>query len=89
MSVSTKARTAAPAPELPRTTSWTAERIAKLSMIEVRQLKDNAVRLGEPEIAALCDKAMTDLRRIASAARKAAPPKPAKRKVKPTEVPQD
>ena len=85
--MSAKAKTAAPPPELPRTTSWTAERIAKLNMIEVRQLKDNALRLGEPEIAALCDKAMTELRRIATAARKAAPPKP--RKVKPTVVPQD
>jgi len=82
-----KAKTPAPPPELPRTTSWTAERIAKLNMVEVRQLKDNAVRLGEPEIAALCDKAMTELRRIASAARKAAAPKP--RKAKPAEVPQD
>lgn len=74
-------------PVLPRATAWTAERIAKLNMIEVRQLKDNALRLGEPEIAALCDKAMTELRRIASAARKAAPPKP--KKPKPAAVPQD
>ena len=85
--MSAKTKVAPLPPVLPRATTWTAERIAKLNMIEVRQLKDNALRLGEPEIAALCDKAMTDLRRIASAARKAAPPKP--RKVKPAEVPQD
>lgn len=84
--VSAKAKVVV-APELPRNTAWTPERIAKLNMIEVRQLKDNALRLGEPEIAALCDKAMTDLRRIATAARKAAPPKP--RKAKPAPVPQD
>jgi hypothetical protein len=81
-------KTKAPPPELPRSTSWTAERIAKLNMIEVRQLKDNALRLGEPEIAALCDAAMTQLRRDSLAARKAAPKKPPPRKVA-VKVPED
>ena len=76
----------APPPELSRSTSWTAERIARLTMIEVRQLKENAVRLGEPEIAELCDKAMTKLRQDAFAARKAQPAKPRAPKVK---VPQE
>ena len=74
--MSTKVK--APPPELSRSTSWTAERIAKLNMVEVRQLKENALRLGEPEIAELCDKAMTKLRQDAFAARKAQPPKPRK-----------
>ena len=76
--MNTKTKASAPPPMLPRTTVWSAERIAKLNMTEVRQLKDNAVRMNEPEIAALCDTAMTQLRRDALAARKAAPPKPRK-----------
>lgn len=38
----------------PRVAHWTQERIASLSTPEVRQLKSNAERLAEPEIAALC-----------------------------------
>ena len=68
----------APPPVLSRQTSWTADRVARLNMIELRQLKDNALRLGEPEIGVLCDTAMTQLRRDALAARKALPPKPRK-----------
>ena len=63
---------------LPRATIWTPERVGRLTMIELRQLKDNALRLGEPEIATLCDEGMTRLRREANAARKALPPKPRK-----------
>ena len=51
-------------PVLSRMTSWAPERIAKLSMIELRQLKDNALRLGEPELAAQCEEAMTRLNRL-------------------------
>jgi hypothetical protein len=74
--MSAKAKAAPPV--LSRVTVWTPERIARLSMIELRQLKDNALRLGEPEIGELCDAGMTRLRREATAARKAAPPKPRK-----------
>jgi hypothetical protein len=34
--------------------TWTAEKIARLSTDETRQLRDNAERLGRPEIVALC-----------------------------------
>jgi hypothetical protein len=82
--VSTKAKVELPV--LSRSTEWTAERIARLNMTEVKQLKDNALRLGEPEVAALCDQAMTALRRAATEARKAAPRKPpVKKKVVPQE----
>ena len=81
------ARTKAAAPPpLSRATEWTAERVARLNMTEARQLKDNALRLGEPEIAVLCDDAMSRLRREAAAARKALPPKPRKT---PAKAPQD
>ena len=38
-----------------RSAVWTKERIEALSTPEVRQLRDNAQRLGEAEIVALCD----------------------------------
>jgi hypothetical protein len=38
-----------------RTAAWTRDRIEALSTAEVRQLRDNAQRLGEAEIVALCD----------------------------------
>jgi hypothetical protein len=77
LSMSAKAKVSLP-PMLPRATIWTPERVGRLTMIELRQLKDNALRLGEPEIATLCDEGMTRLRREATAARKALPPKPRK-----------
>jgi len=57
-----------------RATDWSAERIAALSATEVKQLRDNALRLGEDGIAATCEQALTRLRREAAAARKAQPP---------------
>ena len=39
----------------PRVDLWTRDKIESLSTAEVRQLRDNALRLAEPEIAALCD----------------------------------
>lgn len=42
----------------PRTARWTKDRITALSTPEVRQLRDNALRLAEPEIAALCDEVL-------------------------------
>ena len=38
-----------------RSAAWTKERIDALSTPEVRQLRDNAQRLGESEIVVLCD----------------------------------
>ena len=34
---------------------WTRDKIESLTTIEVRQLQANALRLAEPEIAAVCD----------------------------------
>lgn len=39
----------------PTVARWTQEKIESLSTPEVRQLYVNALRLNEPEIAALCD----------------------------------
>ena len=38
-----------------RSAVWTRDRIEGLSTPEVRQLRDNAERLSEAEIVALCD----------------------------------
>ena len=38
-----------------RSAAWTKERIDALTTPEVRQLRDNAQRLGEGEIVGLCD----------------------------------
>ena len=39
----------------PTVERWTQERIEALSTPEIRQLQANALRLNEPEIAALCE----------------------------------
>jgi len=44
-----------PALRRPRVEIWTQGKIESLSNAEVRQLHANAMRLNEPEIAALCD----------------------------------
>jgi hypothetical protein len=41
-----------------RAAEWTRERIDALSTAEVRQLRDNAARLHESEIAALCEEVL-------------------------------
>lgn len=41
-----------------RTAQWTREKIDSLSTPEVKQLRDNAQRLHEPEIAALCEQVL-------------------------------
>jgi len=51
-----------------RADEWTAERIAKLSKLEIQQLRDNATRLGEPEVTALCTEALKPARLKAAAA---------------------
>lgn len=53
---------------------WSAERLATLSMADVKQLRVNAERLGETELVALCDEALTNARKAQSAARRAARP---------------
>ena len=41
-----------------RSAAWTRDRIEALSTPEVRQLRDNAERLGEAEIVGLCDEVL-------------------------------
>jgi hypothetical protein len=67
-------------PATTRDTDWTAERIGALSVIETKQLRDNALRLGEDAIAAICEESLTRQRRQALAARKALPAAPARAK---------
>jgi hypothetical protein len=53
---------------------WTMERVAKLERDEIEQLRNNALGLGKPEIAALCDAALLKCvkpRRSAAPARSA------------------
>ncbi len=38
-----------------RSAAWTKERIDALTTPEIRQLRENALRLGETEIVGLCD----------------------------------
>jgi hypothetical protein len=52
--------------------AWTAERIAEKSLDEVKNLRENAERLGQADIVALCD---ADLARR----KPTKPPKPSKR----------
>jgi hypothetical protein len=42
---------------------WTPERIARLSPLEIKQLRANAERLNEPELVALCGEALKAARR--------------------------
>jgi hypothetical protein len=59
-----------------RTAAWTKDRIEGLSTAEVRQLRDNAARLSEAEIVALCDEVIKARPRTAA---KSAPAKTTKR----------
>ena len=38
---------------------WTLERIAQLTVADIKQLRENAERLNEPGVAALCSEALT------------------------------
>jgi hypothetical protein len=71
-------RAAAPPPALPRATVWTAERIDKLTVAEAKQLRENAERLDEPVVAALCTESLKGRPRPPrpAVAVKAAPKKP-------------
>lgn len=62
-----------------RTAAWTRDRIEGLSTAEVRQLRENAQRLGESEIVALCDEVIKARPKTAA---KAAPVKAAPVKTK-------
>lgn len=59
--------------------SWTAERIAELSVQDIGQLRENAERLGEDEVAALCAEALKSLPRAPGRPR-GAPASPAGRR---------
>lgn len=48
-----------------RAEEWPRERIAQLGKVEIQQLRDNAERLGEPELATLCDEVIKDLPKAA------------------------
>ena len=41
---------------------WTLDRVARLSPEEIKRLRENAERLNEPEVVALCDAALKDAR---------------------------
>jgi hypothetical protein len=51
---------------------WSAERIEKLSTEEIRHLRENAEKLGEADVATLCDTALG--KRPRGGAKRAAPP---------------
>ena len=54
-----------------RSDDWTAERIAQLSIQDIKQLRENAERLNESGVAALCSEALAKRRERTWAARKA------------------
>jgi hypothetical protein len=63
-----------------RTAAWTRDRIEALSTAEVRQLRDNAARLSEAEIVALCEEVLKARPRgVKAAALKAGAAKTTKR----------
>lgn len=51
-----------------RGTQWNRDKIGSLSTVEVRQLRANALRLVETEVAALCDEVLA-ARRARTAAK--------------------
>jgi hypothetical protein len=62
-----------------RSAAWTKERIDALSTPEIRQLRENAQRLGETEIVGLCDEILKVRPKTGSGLKTA---KPAKGKAK-------
>jgi hypothetical protein len=78
----TASKSKVPAPVLlPRTTTWSAERVAALPQLqEVRQLLANAERLGETALAEICTAEITKRRREALKAPKPAGAKPKAKK---------
>ena len=53
-----------------RSDDWTLERIAQLSVQDIKQLRENAERLNESGVAALCSEALAKRRDRVPAARK-------------------
>ena len=45
-----------------RAADWTLERLSKLSSQDIKRLRENAERLNEPEVMALCDQALKGAR---------------------------
>jgi ribosomal protein L34E len=41
-----------------RPANWTLDRVARLTPQEIKRLRENAERLNEPTVAALCDEAL-------------------------------
>ncbi len=39
---------------------WTLDRVSKLSAQDIKRLRDNAERLKEPEVVAVCDQALKE-----------------------------
>ena len=58
-----------------RSAEWTAERIGRMTVQEIKQLRDNAERLNEPAIAQLCSEALTGRRRSQLQARRSGAPR--------------
>jgi hypothetical protein len=54
---------------------WTAERIAQLSAQDIKQLRANAERLNEPELAALCDEVLKTVRQTHAGPRRKSGPR--------------
>ncbi len=54
---------------------WTLERISRMTAQEIKQLRDNAERLNEPAVAALCTEALSGQRRAQAKARRTASPR--------------
>ena len=52
-----------------RSVNWTQERIGALSTPDIRQLRDNAVRLNDPDIMKRCEAILSERARQARAAR--------------------
>ena len=57
-------------PRLAQSTRWTKERISALSAPEVRQLRSNAERLKEGDVAALCNEVLGERRKTAPRSKK-------------------
>jgi hypothetical protein len=64
-----------------RAAEWTRERIERLPPQDIKQLRANAERLGESELANLCSELLKTARRTQTAPRKASPPRTRARKL--------
>jgi hypothetical protein len=64
-----------------RAHDWTPERIARLSPQDIKQLRANAERLNEPELAELCGRVLKDVRSAQPAPRRKGAPRTRARKL--------